>query len=417
MGTMAHGSPVDVLDGIQIVDADSHFTEPADLWTSRVPSKMRDQVPQMRTIDGVTGWYLEDTAWSSIGGNVIGEGNHKEKGVYLLPADEIAESAWDVAARLRLMDEMGIWAAVIYPNGIGFTSNHIFEIGDEAQRALVLQTYNDFYVDIQEESKMRLVPQAILPIWDMDATVKEMERLLSRGIRGFTLADRAELLGLPQLPEPYYEPMWSLADEAGAVMNFHIGAGVKRTIAKGDDGALGSARFEKNAAVTETAWTSFSLQRKIAVVAALGGYSNMRVVTNFCASDMFDRYPNLKIVSAESGIGWVPYILESIEFQLDEQVSDPNEKGRPQRRPTEYFRDHFYVTFWYEQTAPELLLDAIGVNNVLVETDIPHPSCLYPGAREHFAKVLGGVDAHSRQRILQDNAAELYKLEVPVQQS
>ena len=76
------------------------------------------------------------------------------------------------------------WAStrqILYPNGIGFASNHIFAIEDEAQRTAVLQTYNDFLVDLQEESGDRLLPQAMLPIWDMDLTIKEMTRLLDEG--------------------------------------------------------------------------------------------------------------------------------------------------------------------------------------------------------------------------------------------
>ena len=130
-------------------------------------------------------------------------------------------------------------------------------------------------------------------------------------------------------------------------------------------------------------------------------------------SNLFDRYPNLKIVSAESGIGWVPFMLESLEFQLDEMVTNADEVALQKRRPTEYFRDHLYVMFWFEQSGAIKLIDDIGVNNVLVETDIPHPTCLYPTPRAHFARVLSGLSRESQQRVLQDNAAELYKIKLP----
>ena len=146
-----------------------------------------------------------------------------------------------MSERLALMDDMGVSPQVVYPNGIGFASNHIFAIEDEAQRTAVLQIYNDFYVDIQDESGGRLVPQAMLPIWDMDLTVAEMTRLLDKGIRGFTLSDKPELLGLPELPEPYFEPMWDLFNESGAVVNFHIGAGQR----KEEMEAIRAARYTK----------------------------------------------------------------------------------------------------------------------------------------------------------------------------
>jgi hypothetical protein len=93
-------------------------------------------------------------------------------------------------------------AQIIYPNGLGFASNHVFAIENPKQRLEVLRIFNDFYADMQTASKGRLVPQALLPIWDMPSTVQEMTRLLDKGIRGFSLSDKPELLGLPELPEP-----------------------------------------------------------------------------------------------------------------------------------------------------------------------------------------------------------------------
>jgi uncharacterized protein len=101
-----------------------------------------------------------------------------------------------------------------------------------------------------------------------------------------------------------------------------------------------------------------------------------------------------------------------LEFQLDEMVTDPTEAALQERRPTEYFRDHIYVMFWFERLGPSKMLEHVGVNNVLVETDVPHPTCLYPGAREHFASVMADVDPAIRKRVLQDNAAELYRLDL-----
>ena len=94
-------------------------------------------------------------------------------------------------------------------------------------------------------------------------------------------------------------------------------------------------------------------------------------------------------------------------------ITDPTERSLQLRRPTDYFRDHLYVMFWYENLGPAKMIEDIGVNNVLVETDVPHPTCLYPGAKEHFTKVMAHLDPHIRHRVLHDNAAELYHMELP----
>lgn len=413
----------DPLDGIKIIDCDAHFTEPADLWTARAPAALRNRVPVHRTVDGITAWYLDGEMWATTGGNTIRTGHEKVLGAHVVqPFDAIDPSAWDVGKRLALCDEMGIHAQVVYPNGVGFASNHIFAIEDLDQRRAVLEIYNDFLVDVQAESNGRLFPQAMLPIWDMDFTVAEMTRLLDRGITGFTLSDKPEMIGLPELWEPWFAPMWDLFDSSGAVANFHIAAGMSRaeieTIRRARFATASPADHAGDAlprpipAVAPPAWGEFGHQRTMAISATQFYLSNVRIIANLCMSTMFDRYPNLRIVSAESGIGWVPFVLEALEFQFDEMVSAHDELRHASRRPSEYFRDHVSVMFWFERSGPARLIDVVGVDNVLVETDVPHPTCLYPSPREHFAAVLADLSPHARRRVLQDNAAELYGIEV-----
>src|SRR5262249_4943999 len=191
-------------------------------------------------------------------------------------------------------------------------------------------------VDVQDESHDRLFPQAMLPIWDMDLTIVEMERLVDRGITGFTLSDRPELLGLPQLPEPYFAAMWDLANEAHVPLNFHIRSwATKERGNEAKEKGLLRRPAESAKAFADLYWDSFGPQRRLAILASQMYMSNARIIVNLCMSGMFDRYPNLRIVSAESGIGWIPFILESLEYQLDEMVTDPTERAVQQRRPTE----------------------------------------------------------------------------------
>jgi predicted TIM-barrel fold metal-dependent hydrolase len=399
---------------IKIIDCDSHLTEPPDLWTARVPTSVVDRVPTQKTVDGKTAWYLGDESWASIGGNTIRTGNEKILGSHVSqPFETIDRAAWSVQERLELLDKIGIWAQVLYPNGIGFASNHVFAIEDDALRTLVLRTYNDFLVEVQQESDGRLFPQALLPIWDMDLTVQEMSRLLDSGITGFTLSDKPEMIGLPELPQPYFDPMWDLFNESGAVANFHIGAGARREELEALRGS-GKPAGGPNGSPVPAAWTTFGTQRRLAAGSSQMFMSNVRIIVNLCMSDLFDRYPKLKVVSAESGIGWVPFLLESLDFQFDEMVTNDDEVSYAKRRPSEYFRDHLYVMFWFEKVAPQKLIEDIGVHNVLVETDVPHPTCLYPGAREHFGRVLAGHDHYVVRRVLQDNAADLYNIKLPL---
>lgn len=415
--TMQPTATASAIRDLKIIDCDTHFTEPPDLWSSRVPATMKDRVPTMRTVDGRSGWFLHDELWASTGGNVIGVGPTKVLGAHILqPFEAVDKSAWSVRERLALMDAMGIYAAVNYPNGVGFASNHVFAIEDPQERTLVLQIYNDFFADIQEESGGRLLPQAMLPIWDMDLTVREMARMIGRGITGFTLSDKPELLGLAELPEPYFDPMWDVFNQSGAVANFHIGAGFRKEeqeAIRANNTAPAAGKPGEIPLVASPTWRTLTSQRRLATMATQFYMSNARIISNLCMSDLFDRFPNTKIVSAESGIGWVPFVLEALEFQFDQMVTDPDEIASTSRRPKEFFRDHIYVMFWFEEVAARKLIADVGVNNVLVETDIPHPTCLYPNPVDRFASVLDALDPITVRRVLQDNAAELYGIKLP----
>ena len=357
----------------------------------------------MRSVDGQVSWFLDGQFWTGLGGHTIAKGQTKTLGALCLPYDDIDDSAWAVKGRLELMDRQGVFAAVLYPNSIGFASNALFGIEDIDFRNIVSSIYNDSLVDVQRESGGRLLPQGVLPVWDMDRTVKEMTRLIESGMKGFTVTDKPQLVGLPDLDSDYFAPMWTIADEAGSVINFHIGSGLPANMGK---------QSPVSAASSDIYWQSFGPQRRLAVLATQFYMSNVRIITNLIMSNMFDRYPNVKVVSAESGIGWVPFVLEACEYQLDEMVTEASEVKLQTRRPTEYFRSNVYVMSWFERSAMKVL-DDIGVGNVMLMTDIPHPTCQFPNTREHFASVTKNLDPAVRRRIVQDNAAGVYGITLP----
>ncbi|MET0628865.1 MAG: amidohydrolase family protein [Acidimicrobiia bacterium] len=419
MATTATAEADTVLEGLSVVDCDAHFSEPPDLWTSRAPKSMQDRVPVMRTLDdGISAWYLDDFVFASTGGNTIrksAQGPEKVLGTQMIqPWDAVDPSTYDPSARLALLDEVGVYAQILFPNAIGFASNSIFGIDDAETRDLVQSIYNDFLIDVQHDSGGRLLPQGVLPIWDMEQTVAEMARLRNAGITGFTLTDKPQSVGLPDLDSPYFAPMWALGNEMGAVFNFHIGSGGGRGRVTDpvmvDVVRRGSVTAFPN---PDLYWESFGPQRRLAILATQFYMSNVRVIVNFCMSDMFDRYPNITINSAESGVGWIPFILEAMEYQLDEMVTEPSEAKLSEKRPTEHFHDHFLVTFWFEKVGPTKTLEDIGIRNVVVETDIPHPTCTYPQSKAMLTEVATKLDPYARRRVFQDNAAEAYGIVVP----
>ena len=122
-----------------------------------------------------------------------------------------------------------------------------------------------------------------------------------------------------------------------------------------------------------------------------------------------ERYPNLKFVSVESGIGWIPFLLDALDYQCGETA--PEHLAHLSMKPSEYFRRQFYGCFWFESKTLGPAIDHIGPDQIMFETDIPHPTCLYPHSVER-ERAIQELAPEVQKKILQDNAANLYGIEV-----
>jgi predicted TIM-barrel fold metal-dependent hydrolase len=378
------------LEGIKIVDCDTHFTEPPDLFVSRAPAKYKDRAPQLRRVDGVDRWFVGDRDFGSNGGNVIRKDNNKLLGRLAFPTiEEGHPGAWQIKPRLQAMDDMGVYAQILYHNSGVTQAGSLKALGDEELALWILRTYNEAAAERQVESGQRLFAMAHLPFWNKEAMLKEARHCIDRGLKGFVLPDLPERLGVDDYCGKHWTEFFEMCEATGTPLNFHL-----------------------NAAIDPNLFTfkSFGFEQKLSVVSMMYSVCNAATLGNLLVSGILDRHPKLKIGLIESGMGWVPFVLESMEHQLDEMI--PKAIKPLQRRPWEYFRDNFWVTYWFESIGPKLLLETLGVDKVLFETDFPHPTSLYPGVQEHLVNTLGGYPYEIRKKVLQTNAAKLYNLPI-----
>jgi predicted TIM-barrel fold metal-dependent hydrolase len=376
------------LAGIKIVDCDTHFTEAPDVFTSRAPAKFKDKVPVVKRVDGVDKWFVCGRDFGSLGGNVIRTDNNKLLGRLAFPTLEQAHAGGHVVKeRLKAMDDMGVHAQICYQNSGVTQAGSLMALGDPELALTIIKLYNDAAAERQEESGQRLFTMAHVPFWDQKEMMAEAKRALDMGLKGFVLPDTPEKIGVPAFDQPYWAPLLEFVEAKGAPINFHLNAAI-----------------DPNALV----WETFGFEQKLAVVATMFSIANAATLGNWMVSGLLDKYPKLKIGLIESGMGWVPFAVEALEHQFNEML--PSKAGMLHRRPWEYFRDHFFVTFWFEKVGPMKLLETIGVDNVLFETDFPHPTSLYPGVQDHIMATLGGYSKDVQKKVLQDNAARLYNL-------
>jgi len=385
------------LDQVKVVDADTHMTERHDLWTTRAPAKYKDRVPRVERIDGLTQWVVErDVVLGRAGaGGVVDVHGHKGRsfeGLYEWELEQGHRAGWDLDARMELLDEIGIWAQIVFPGVVGLGGQNLGDlVTDVALRNLCLEIFNDANAETQAASGNRLLPMAILPAWDIDACVREVERAKNLGLRGVNLTSDPQDLGSPDLANRAWDPVWEACAGLEMPVHFHIGA------------SLTTMNFFGN-----YPWESHDDDTKLAIGGALLFIGNARVVVNMICSGMFDRYPALKIVSVESGMGWVPFILEALDYEMDENA--PAAKAAMKLLPSEYFKQNIYATTWFEHRNLASLIDAVGEDNLMFETDFPHPTCLYPAPLKTAEANLRDLSTDVQRKILGENAAKLYRL-------
>jgi predicted TIM-barrel fold metal-dependent hydrolase len=384
------------LDGLRVIDADTHLTEAHDLWTSRAPAKYKDRVPHVEEVDGRPMWIVDgaELGFAGGGGVIDRDGNKGRalEALYEWTQDRIHLGAFDPKARIEVMDDSGIWAQVCFPNSIGLGGQGISDVvKDPELRLLCVQIYNDAMAQIQEESGLRLLPMPVLPAWDIAASVTEAERVAGLGLRGVNLTSDTQDLGAPDLASLEWDPLWDVCADLHLPVHFHIGASLTTMTYFGT-----------------YPWDSQSDDTKLAIGGTLLFIGNARVVTNIILSGMLERHPTMKMVSVESGVGWIPFILEALDYEMSENA--PKELDKLSMLPSEYFKRQLYATFWFEKNNVPALIASVGEDNVLFETDFPHPTCLYPKPLETVADKMSTLTPAVQRKVLGENAATLYRL-------
>jgi len=382
-----------LLEGIKIVDCDTHFTEPPDLFQRDAPASMKSKLPRVVRVNGADRWFIGEKDFGSIGGNVIRKDRNKLLGKLAFTTyDEIHPGSYLVKPRLQEMDKMGVWAQICFQNGGLTQGGSLVALNDEDLAMAVIRGFNDACAERMRESGGRINCMATLPYWDKDLMNAEMRRILDMGIKGIVLPDRPERLvagymGANGKVNPFWEEVFDICNATGTPVNFHINSSLDATSA---------------------VWDNLRFTQKLPITAMLHTLGVAATMSNFMVSGILDKYENLKIGLIESGIGWVPFVLEMLEHQFDEMrtMEDHNLK----RRPKEYFAKNFWVSFWFETFAPQHMLQEIGVDRVMFETDFPHPTSLYPGVQQKVAASMSKCDFETRKRVLESNAVELFNL-------
>jgi len=372
-----------------LFDADSHVSEPLNLWQERLPAKYRDKAPRMlKEHEGKPGawWLIEEGREPH---NVIlGFGANKtlEELQQFLKGFSYAgahRGGWDPAQRVKDMDQDGVTGDVLYTT-LGF---RMFWIRDAGFQRACFQVYNDWLAEFCSYSPKRLKGLGLISLYDPKQGAEDLEDCAKKGLAGGLIWASPP----DELPfySKVYDSFWTAAQELRMPLSLHEFAGFERIY-----------------------WESTAEKRTVAN--AVASHEVETTFATFILSGILERFPRLKIISAELNCGWLAYFLHRMDRAFDSRGVRLQGSPFPTKltmKPSEYFRRQLFATF-IDDPYGLAHRDEIGVDNLLWSSDFPHSATFWPHSREKIAEDFQGIGEEDKRKILSENVAKLYGFKV-----
>jgi predicted TIM-barrel fold metal-dependent hydrolase len=374
-----------------LISADSHVvTEPNAFLSRMSKTKFGERIPQIKEFENkgaaVERWYVNGRPLRTRGvcncPAVMGDPN---RNLYPQRWDEVPTKAYVPAERLKALDADRVDAEVLFPND----PSSFHQYNDPEFELACVQAYNDSLGELTRVSA-RFISLAMVPLLcGVETIVKEAQRAASQGHRGIGMFALPSLMveSLPHISEPYWYPLWDICQELEMPVHFHASAGLARklTFPEWD----GYTPYQQHAAFTvpTSAWPA-------------------QIVPNLIFSGIAYKFPRSKWVFAETGIGSVSCVQAACDHEWERRQLW---RHGLDRKPSELIRQQVYVNFWYEQAGIDLR-HAVGIDNVMWESDYPHIASTYPDSWKFVERSLAEVPAEERQKMLYGNAQALYRL-------
>ncbi|MBV9510434.1 MAG: amidohydrolase, partial [Caulobacteraceae bacterium] len=331
-------------------------------------------------------WQFEGKFTTNFALNAVAGRPKEELGFEPNSYEHIRKGCYEPHARLDDMNVNGVFAGVNFPTFTGFAFE-LFQTAADRDLALALiKAYNDWHIDEWcATDKDRFIPMVGLPLFDVNEAVAELKRTAAKGARTATIPSLPHQLGFPNVLDEYWTPLWKAADELRIPLSVHISA------------------------LSGTGSEHLTLDSPIGAFLTKVGLASMAVLSEWLWSEHIHKFPNLKIILSEGGVGWLPYILERAEG-VNRNHGPWMGHDWHGKTPTQVFREHFISCFIQDEVGVKMR-DVIGVDNITFENDYPHADITWPLTPEQlwngeFEK--GTVGDEVVDKITHRNALKLY---------
>ena len=379
-----------------MISADDHIDLgylPKNMWLERLPQSLHDKAPHVED-RGEQGdyWICDGQPWGDWRGGAWY--SRKRRPITALDRGGVGKDFAPLrptTAELRLedMDRDGVEASVMFPPIFGMTFK------DRELKIACVQAYNDWAADFAKAAPSRLLPVAQIFPDDVEASTQEVTRIAKLGLRQVSC-----LVG--SVPQEMYlepwDPFWSAAEEAGVVVSYHVGGGGGLSLAA----AGASGRGEPD--------TQGGRKRAFGMGLGNGATSFYVPFVDLFTFGVLERHPRLRFVLAESGTGWIPFVVQEMDYRVEQVLERQSPEGFPlKRKPSEVFREQVWAT--YQQDLVGLnLVDFFGGGHMMWASDYPHPDSTWPFSRQVIERETAHLSPAVKEKIVRENAKVFYNL-------
>jgi predicted TIM-barrel fold metal-dependent hydrolase len=376
-------------DHIRIISADSHVTIPNERVYAHLPSKLRDRVAEVEKAYAAQqlaakpqkAAQAELKKERAAMTDVMAQMPTMGKGAPWPAAGRPGES--DAVERLKDMDIDGVEAEILY---VGAGGASFMALSPE-ERVEANRAVNTASIEWASVDPKRLMPVYILPINDIKASVREVERVVAEHGKAVQVPLIPREQGAPPYWDEYYNPLWEILSDTGVPISQHVG---------GSSYLMGGVLPEDP--------TPYK-----GIFQSLPPIFMAECVADWTVSGVLEKWPQLKVVLVEAGIGWIPYFLERLDTMVSNHGWNTFPTNAISEKPSFYWKRNMAATF-EQDLAGIRLLDLIGVENLMWATDYPHPDSTWPRSREVLENHFKNVSRDDVELIASGNVTRLYNL-------
>ena len=366
------------LEDMVLVSVDDHLIEPPDMFEHHIAPEFKHRAPHIaKGSDGAHHWVVEGKKAPGLGLNAVAGRPREEFGFEPVSYDQVRKGCFDVDARIDDMNANGVLGSVCFGSFPGFAGARFQNLDDKALGLATIQAYNNWHVhDWCGKHPGRFIPIGLLPLWDPQLAVQEVERIVKLGVHAVAFPENPSLIGLPSLHSESWDPLWKACADNQVVLCAHIGS-------------AGNAPYPSDESPID-AWIT-SMPISIAPAAA-----------DWIFASFWQKYPSLKMALSEGGIGWIPYLLERADFTQQHHSAWTNCK-LDGKKPSEIYKKHIISCFIDDAFGIKNRHD-IGVDMITWECDYPHSDTVWPYSPEVLWPTLKGVPSDEINKMTHLNA-------------